>query len=146
MYGLYFYALTERHSSQKYREMVAMHGKRLDINDFCHGNLPYLSNYVHPRLLGTAELHFDSSPSRSDIPNDVVQSAPFVGENGETLIIINEFGYNDNIVQRSDVSIHGEDFQVLKQDSVTPSGEGLSRKQKGKDTANEIIPNIDLND
>jgi len=122
--------------------MVATQGKRLDMNDFYQDNSPYLSNYVRPQLLGTLELPSESSPSMEATLDDAVQSAPFVGGDGDTKIIINAFGSNMDIVQRGNVSVRGEDFEMCDQDPIAPFGEESSRKWKGK----EIIPNIDLND
>jgi len=108
--------------------MVATQGKRLDMNDFYHDNSPYLSNYVRPRLLGTLELPSESSPSMEVTPDDAMQLAPFVGGEGDTKIIINEFGSNVDIVQRGDVSVRREDFEMRDRDPVAPSAEESSRK------------------
>jgi len=142
MYGLFCYAITERNASHKHQEMVATQGKRLDMNDFCHDNSPYLSNYIRPRLLGTLELSSKSSPSIEATPDNAVQSTLFVGGDKDTEIIINEFGSSVDIIQRGDVSVRGEDFEMRDRDLVAPSGEELNRKQKGK----EIVLNIDLSD
>ena len=68
MYGLHFYGLVERHSSDKFQEMGSYHEDRTNLRDFCHDNLPYLGTYIRPRLMGTPDLNSKSTPFEENNP------------------------------------------------------------------------------
>jgi len=123
MYGLFYYGIAERHSTEKLREMVK-YGSSLDIFDFYHENSPYLPDYERPANVATPELNSGSIPSQEDVEEAIGEEGGSVadevaGEEREPVgnedaaeLSINQYGTNSDLVENEEVDVSVDGFQI----------------------------------
>ena len=110
MYGLHFYGITEKHNTEKHWKMEK-YGALCDMNDFLHDNSPYLANYVRPLLMGTPEVTSESSPSKEAATEHPIEHPETVGNQGGSMLGVDEFGSNDALVRGGFFGLTTEDFR-----------------------------------
>ena len=148
MYGLHFYGIIERHDTEKHREMEKF-GALCDMNNFLHDNSPYFLNYVRPLLMGTPEVTLEFGPSKEAVTEHPIEHPEIAGNQGGSLLGVNEFGSNDALVGGGFFGLTTEDFreQYRLDEEMPGTGDDradsvlhfTSRAQKRKFKGKEIV-------